>query len=83
MGFVLFSTSTAILVFLRADAQPRLYWGARPQLTWIALGMSVVSFAALAAAELGHRRNRIRSVRSRHSAADAPLSPRHAPVDTA
>ena len=80
VGLVLFSTSTAILEFLRADAQPRVYWGALPQLTWIALVMSAASVVALAAAELMHHRNRIRSVRLRRSVAQAP---RHAPVDSA
>jgi phosphatidylglycerol---prolipoprotein diacylglyceryl transferase len=83
VGLVLFSTSTAILEFLRADAQPRVYWGALPQLTWIALAMSAASLVALAAVELVHRGNRIRSVRSRRPVAQAPLSPRPAPVDTA
>jgi phosphatidylglycerol:prolipoprotein diacylglycerol transferase len=64
VGLVLFSTSTALLEFLRADAQPRLYWGALPQLTWIALGMSIASLVALAAAELLHRNRRTQSVRS-------------------
>ena len=56
VGLVFFSTSTAILEFLRADAQPRVYWGPLPQLTWMAFAMSIVSITALAAAELVHRR---------------------------
>jgi len=83
VGLVLFSTSTALLEFLRADAQPRLYWGALPQLTWIALAMSVASLVALAGAELAHRSKRIRSLRLRGAAPPAPLSPQHAPVDPA
>src|SRR5215470_3253278 len=75
VGLVLFSTSTALLEFLRADAQPRLYWGPLPQLTWIALAMSAASFVALAGAELAHRSRRIRSVRSRGVVPTAPLSP--------
>jgi phosphatidylglycerol:prolipoprotein diacylglycerol transferase len=82
VGLVLFSTSTAVLEFLRADAQPRVYWGALPQLTWIALAMGIASFAALAAAELVHRRNRIRPLRAGSSASRPPLSPRPAPVDS-
>ena len=82
VGLVLFSTSTAVLEFLRADAQPRLYWGPLPQLTWIALAMSVASFIALTTAELGHRRNPIRSLRSDGSVGQTPLLS-HTPVDRA
>ncbi len=57
VSLVLFSASTALLEFLRADAQPRLYWGTLPQLTWIALAMTAASCVALAAAELLHRPN--------------------------
>jgi len=81
VGLVLFSASTAVLEFLRADAKPRLYWGSLPELTWIALAMSVASFVALAAAELMHRRNRVRSLRSAGPVGRAPLLS-HAPVDT-
>jgi phosphatidylglycerol:prolipoprotein diacylglycerol transferase len=56
VGLAVFSTSTALLEFLRADTFTRLYWGALPQLTWIAFAMTAVSVAALAAAELAHRR---------------------------
>jgi len=80
VGLVLFSTSTALLEFLRADAQPRLYWGALPQLTWIALGMSVVSLVALAAAEFLHRNRRTQSVRSK---VRVPPSAQPASVDPA
>jgi len=83
VGFVVFSASTAVLEFLRADAQPRVYWGSLPQLTWMALAMSCVSFLALAAAELLHWRNRIRMQRAGCSAAPPPLSARPAPVDSA
>jgi phosphatidylglycerol:prolipoprotein diacylglycerol transferase len=81
VGLVLFATSTALLEFLRADAQPRMYWGALPQLTWVALAMSAASIAALAAAEIVHSSKLIRSPRSRGVAPPAPLSPQHAPVD--
>ena len=80
VGLVLFSTSTALLEFLRADAQPRLYWGALPQLTWIALGMSIASLVALAAAELLHRNRRTQSVRSK---VRVPASAQPASVDPA
>ena len=80
VGLVLFSTSTALLEFLRADAQPRLYWGALPQLTWIALGMSIASLVALAAAELLHRNRRTQSVRSK---VRVPPSAQPASVDPA
>ena len=80
VGLVLFSTSTALLEFLRADAQPRLYWGALPQLTWIALGMSIASLVALAAAELLHRNRRTQSVRSE---VRVPASAQPASVDPA
>jgi len=83
VGLVLFSTSTAVLEFLRADAQPRLYWGSLPQLTWIALAMSTISVAALAATELVYRRRRTQSLRSGRSPARAPLSPRPTPADPA
>src|SRR5262249_3768076 len=83
LGFVASSASTAVLEFLRADAQPRVYWGSLPQLTWMALAMSCVSFLALAVAELVHWRNRIRLLRAGCSAAPPPLSARPAPVDSA
>lgn len=83
VALVLFSTSTALLEFLRADAQPRVYWGPLPQLMWMALAMSTVSIAALAAAELVHRR-RVRSQRAAHSvAAEPPLPQRRVPSDIA
>ena len=71
VALVLFSTSAAALEFLRADAQPRVYWGPLPQLMWMALGMSAVSIAALAAAELVHRR-RGRLQRSTRAVAAGP-----------
>jgi phosphatidylglycerol:prolipoprotein diacylglycerol transferase len=83
VGLVLFSTSTALLEFLRADAQPRLYWGALPQLTWVALGLSAASIVALAAAELVHRSGRIRSGRSMGAVPRAPRSAQQLPVDPA
>jgi prolipoprotein diacylglyceryltransferase len=78
VALVLFSTSTAALEFLRADAQPRVYWGLLPQLTWMALAMSTVSIAVLAAAELVHRR-RGRSRQPARSAVPAP--PQRVPSD--
>ena len=83
LGLVLFSTSTAVLEFLRADAQPRLYWGSLPQLTWIALAMSAASCAALAAAELRHRRDRTRRLEAGRSAAHTSLTAQPTPVDAA
>lgn len=79
VALVLFSTSTAALEFLRADAQPRLYWGSLPQLTWIALGMTAVSLAALTAAETVHQRRRLGSPRAGRSS----LPTRTAPADSA
>ena len=64
VALLLFSASTAALEFLRADAQPRLYWGALPQLTWIALAMTAASLAALATAEVVHRRRRFEPARA-------------------
>ena len=68
VSLVLFSASTAMLEFLRADAQPRLYWGTLPQLTWIALAMTAASCVALAAAEVMHRPNASASALLRVSA---------------
>ena len=83
VALVIFSISTAMFEFLRADAQPRLYWGSLPQLTWIALAMSAASVTALAAAELVHRRNRMRTPRAGRSPARPPLAARSAPADSA
>lgn len=83
VSLVLFSTSSAVLEFLRADTQSRVYWGALPQLTWMAGAMTAVSLAALVGAELAHRRGRVRSLRFTQAAAPASLPHRQAPPDIA
>jgi phosphatidylglycerol:prolipoprotein diacylglycerol transferase len=55
---VLFSVAAAGLEPLRADVPQRVYWGALPQLEWIALAMTGVAVGGLAVAELIHRRPR-------------------------
>ena len=82
VGLVLFSLSTAAFEFLRADAQPRVYWGPLPQLTWMAFALSAASLVALAGAELAHRA-RVRSQRSTPVTPQPPLSQRQAPPDIA
>lgn len=84
VSLALFSLSTAAFEFLRADAQPRVYWGPLPQLTWMAFALTAASLAALVAAELAHRRGMVHAQRSTHSAAPKPpLSRRQAPPDIA
>lgn len=83
VSLVVFSTSTAALEFLRADAQPNPHWWPPPPLMWMAFAMSVAALAALVAAELTHRRDRARFRPStRGGIAKAPL-PRQAPPDVA
>lgn len=64
VGLVLYSASAALLEFLRADYQPRVYWGSLPQLTWVAFVMTAASLAALAGGERAHRRGAVPSERS-------------------
>lgn len=56
VALALFSASSAVLEFFRADYYPRVYWGPLPQLEWVALGLTLASLIALTAAELVSRR---------------------------
>jgi prolipoprotein diacylglyceryltransferase len=53
---LLFSASSAWLETFRGAIPQRVWWGPLPELEWVALAMTVLSFAALSAAELIHRR---------------------------
>lgn len=55
-ALVLFSASSAWLEAFRGEIPQRIYWGPLPQLEWIALALTAVSFAGLAMAEIAHRR---------------------------
>jgi phosphatidylglycerol:prolipoprotein diacylglycerol transferase len=84
VSLVVFSVSTAALEFLRAEAQPRAYWWPPSQLMWMAFAMSAAALAALAAAELMHRRGRARSRLSTHPVVPRPrLSRQQAPLNVA
>lgn len=52
----LFSASSMLLEPLRADHEARTLWGTLPQLFWVALAMTIVSFAALVAMARRHPR---------------------------
>jgi phosphatidylglycerol---prolipoprotein diacylglyceryl transferase len=56
VALVLFSASAAWLEVFRADVPQRVYWGALPELEWVALAMTGASLVALAVAEGTHRR---------------------------
>lgn len=51
IALLVFSAAAAVLEPLRAGDDARVYWGPLPQLLWTALGMCVISGAALVAAE--------------------------------
>ena len=54
VSLVLYSASSAALELLRYDYRGRPYWGALPQLLWVALAAAGASLAALAIAETIH-----------------------------
>jgi len=53
-GLFLFSASSGLLEFLRADYPGRVYWGTLPQLAWVTLGMAVASAAVWGLMEYRH-----------------------------
>lgn len=55
VSLLLFSATTAILEFLRADAPGRVYWGPLPQLEWTAVFMTTLALLALGHAERASR----------------------------
>ncbi|HSQ00602.1 MAG TPA: prolipoprotein diacylglyceryl transferase family protein [Candidatus Dormibacteraeota bacterium] len=56
VALLMFSlVSVAGLEFLRADAQPRVYWGALPQLAWTGLAMGAATAVALLLIGRRHR----------------------------
>ncbi len=55
VALLLYSASSAVLEFFRADYYPRVYWGPLPQLEWVALGLTVVALTTLTAAEIRQR----------------------------
>ena len=60
----LFSASSALLEPLRAEQAGRVYWGSEPQLFWVGLAMTLVSFLALlfgASGGFGKRRAEVRA----------------------
>jgi prolipoprotein diacylglyceryltransferase len=75
VALLLFSSvSVAGLEFFRADVQPRVYWGALPQLAWSGLAIATGTLLALAWAEM--RRARRRSIADpRAMARGIPPSP--------
>jgi phosphatidylglycerol:prolipoprotein diacylglycerol transferase len=75
VSLVLFSTSTALFEFLRANTFTRLYWGPLPQLTWIAFALTAASVATLAVAELAQRRAAAHPRLSTHLFASRPPLP--------
>jgi phosphatidylglycerol:prolipoprotein diacylglycerol transferase len=56
VALVLFSATSAWLEPFRAEVATRIYWGALPQLEWVALALTAASLAGLAWAEVVHRR---------------------------
>jgi phosphatidylglycerol:prolipoprotein diacylglycerol transferase len=54
MTLVAYSIGSALLELLRADYQPRTYWGPLPQLEWVALALTALSLSALLYAERRH-----------------------------
>jgi prolipoprotein diacylglyceryltransferase len=56
VALLLFSASSAWLETFRGAIPQRVWWGPLPELEWLALAMTVSSFAALLAAELIQRR---------------------------
>jgi phosphatidylglycerol:prolipoprotein diacylglycerol transferase len=61
-ALLLFSASSALLEFFRADYFPRVYWGPLPQLEWVALLLTAAFLLSLLVAETRHRQSS--SVRS-------------------
>src|SRR5262249_52382258 len=55
-AFVFFAASSAGLEWFRADIPQRGYWGALPQLEWVALLMAAAAVVGLALAPVVHRR---------------------------
>ncbi len=56
VAFAFFAVSSAGLEWLRADLPQRAYWGALPQLEWVALLMTGAALITLALAQVVHRR---------------------------
>jgi phosphatidylglycerol---prolipoprotein diacylglyceryl transferase len=56
VALVLFSGSAAWLETFRADIPQRVYWGARPELEWIALALTAISLSALVVVEAASAR---------------------------
>jgi phosphatidylglycerol---prolipoprotein diacylglyceryl transferase len=75
VSLALFSISTALLEFLRADSQLDAYWGPLPRLMWVAWAMTAAALAAFAGAERAHRRAVPRFPGSRRSVAATPSLP--------
>lgn len=83
VSLLFFSTSTAVLEFVRAETESRVYWGPLPQLTWMALALTAAALAALACAELAHRRGRVGALSFTPSPPRGALHHRQAPADIA
>jgi len=79
VSLAVFSLSTAALEFLRADTQPRPHWWPPQPLMGMAFAMSAAALAALAVAELLHRRGRTRRPFSVPAVTAEPLSRQSAP----
>lgn len=83
VSLLFFSTSTAVLEFLRAETESRVYWGALPQLTWMAFALTAAALATLGGAELAHRRGRTRALPFTPPHGPSPLPGRRVPPDFA